>query len=292
MLEVVDPHVHLWDLWTRLYPHFERPKKGGMNAAICRSYLLDEFLDEGKGQISIIGAVHVEAFPTDPVKETATLQNVADASPIPIVMVAGGDLSSPDFVQMLDEHAAFPILRGVRQVLNRHADTRFNYVDRNIMDDPHFVVGLHVLGTRGLTFDLQLYPHQMEQAAGLAARCPQTSIVLNHAGMWTDRHLTGWRAWKTGLRVLAAQPNISVKISGLGMRDRDWTTESIRPLVLETIEAFGAHRAMFASNFPVDKLTSTYLGLWRAFDLITTEFTEPERANLFRVNATRIYRVH
>ena len=81
-------------------------------------------------------------------------------------------------------------------------------------------------------------------------------------------------------------------ISGLGMRDRDWTTESIRPLVLETIEAFGAHRAMFASNFPVDKLTSTYLGLWRAFDLITTEFTEPERANLFRVNATRIYRVH
>ena len=160
MLEVVDPHVHLWDLWTRLYPHFERPKKGGMNAAICRSYLLDEFLDEGKGQISIIGAVHVEAFPTDPVKETATLQNVADARPIPIVMVAGGDLSSPDFVQMLDEHAAFPILRGVRQVLNRHADTRFNYVDRNIMDDPHFVVGLHELGTRGLTFDLQLYPHR------------------------------------------------------------------------------------------------------------------------------------
>ena len=92
MLKVVDPHIHLWDLWTRIYPHFEKPGKGGANAAISRSYLLEEYLEEGGDEIEITGAVHVEAFPTDPVKESETLQAVADRSSVPIVLVAHGDL--------------------------------------------------------------------------------------------------------------------------------------------------------------------------------------------------------
>ena len=106
-LKIVDPHVHLWDLWTGLYPHFEKPSKGrnGSNAAIARSYLLEEFLDEGEGQFEIVGAVHVEAFPTDPVEETETLQRVADKSPISIVTVSNEDLTSPDFPVRLDRHA-------------------------------------------------------------------------------------------------------------------------------------------------------------------------------------------
>ena len=107
VLKVVDPHIHLWDLWTRLYPHFETPSKGrnGSNAAIARSYLLEEFLEEGDGEVEIVGAVHVEAFPTDPVKETETLQKVADRSPVPIVVVGHGDLTSAEFPALLDRHA-------------------------------------------------------------------------------------------------------------------------------------------------------------------------------------------
>ncbi|MDC9825280.1 amidohydrolase family protein [Devosia sp. ZB163] len=290
-LQIVDPHIHLWDLWTRIYPHFEKPGKGGANAAICRSYLIDEYLEEGGDEFEIVGAVHVEAFPTDPIKETETLQKVADANPLPLVIVGNGDLTSPEFPALLDRHQAFPIFRGIRQVVNMHANPARSYVSRDLMAVPQFLEGLRELGRRGLSFDLQLYPHQMDAAAALAAAAPDTRIILNHTGMWADRDLAGWKQYKAGLRTLAAQPNIVAKVSGLGMLDHGWTTESIRPLVLEAIEAFGPERAMFASNFPVDKLYSDFRTVWRAFDNITAGFSETERAGLFRDNARKFYRI-
>ncbi len=290
--KIVDPHIHLWDISTGLYPHFEKPSKGrnGSNAAICRTYALEEFLEEGEGEFEIVGAVHIEAFPTDPIGESKTIQTIADGSPVPIMLVGNADLTAPDFAALLDRHAAFPAFRGIRQVVNRHADPALNYVARAFMDEPAFLEGLRILGKRGFSFDLQLYPHQMEQAAGLAAKASDTTFVLNHAGMWADRGLEGWKAYKTGLRVLAAQPNIVAKISGIGMLDPKWTVESMRPIVLETIEAFGTKRAMFASNFPVDKLYSDYPTVWRAFAAITSSLSEDERAALFRNNARATYR--
>ncbi|MFQ8433241.1 amidohydrolase family protein [Amaricoccus sp. W119] len=292
-LRVIDPHIHLWDLSTGLYPGLETPSAdfGGDNTPIARSYLLDEFLAESGDAVEILGAVHVEAFPTDPVAETRALQAVADQSPVPIVVVGHADLSSPDIDAVLEGHRAQPAFRGIRQVLNRHADPLYNYVGRDFMDDPVWRRGFARLGALGLSFDLQLYPGQMRQAADLAAEHPETAIILNHAGMWADRHLAGWREWRDGLRMLAARDNLSVKISGLGMLDHRWSVESIRPLVLEVLDAFGTERAMFASNFPVDKLYGDYPTLWAAFDAIVADLSETERAALFRDNAARIYRI-
>jgi len=290
-LQIVDPHIHLWDLWTRIYPHFEKPGPGGANATIARSYLIEEYLQEGGEEFEIVGAVHVEAFPTDPIKETETLQAVADTGRLPLVIVGNGDLGSTEFPALLDRHQQFPIFRGIRQVVNMHPDPRRSYTSRDLMAEPQFLEGLRELGRRGLSFDLQLYPHQMETAAALAAKAPDTRIILNHAGMWADRDLNGWKQWKAGMRALAAQPNIVAKISGLAMLDNAWTTESIRPLVLESIEAFGPERSMFASNFPVDKQYSDFVTVWRAFDAITKGFPEAERAGLFRDNARKYYRI-
>ena len=93
------------------------------------------------------------------------------------------------------------------------------------------------------------------------------------------------------MRELVACPNVAVKISGLGMLDHRWTVESLRPLVLETIDAFGTERSMFASNFPVDRLYRDYATLWRAFEAIVHGASEAEKAALFRGNAERIYRL-
>jgi predicted TIM-barrel fold metal-dependent hydrolase len=292
-LQVVDPHIHLWDLWTRLYPQFEKPSKGrtGSNAAIARSYLLEEFLDEGEDEVEVLGAVHVEAFPTDPVKETETLQAVADRSPIPLVIVSGADLRSPDLPALLDRHAQYPIFRGIRQVVNLHPKPEFSYGAPDLMADPAFLEGLKTLGRRGLSFDLQLYPHQMETAARLAAQAAGTQFILNHDGMWADRDPAGWQVWKAGMRALAAQPNVAVKISGFAMMDPGWTSQSIRPEVYETLEAFGTGRAMFASNFPVDKLATDYRTLWRNFAATVETLSDGEKAALFRDNARRLYRI-
>jgi len=66
-----------------------------------------------------------------------------------------------------------------------------------------------------------------------------------------DRDEEGLELWLRGMSELATVPNVVVKISGLGTVDWNWTVESIRPFVLQTIEAFGVSRCMFASNFLV-----------------------------------------
>jgi predicted TIM-barrel fold metal-dependent hydrolase len=131
----------------------------------------------------------------------------------------------------------------------------------------------------------------MPDAARLAHAHPDTSIILNHAGMPVDRDAEGLAAWRAGMRALAAAENVTVKISGLGMVDWSWTTESIRPFVLETIEIFGVDRSMFASNFPVDKIYSSFDTLYGAFEAIVAGCSPSERSKLFHDNAERIYRL-
>ena len=82
-----------------------------------------------------------------------------------------------------------------------------------------------------------------------------------------------------------------MKISGLGMCDHKWTVDSIRPFVLSMIEIFGPSRCMFGSNFPVDKLYTSFETLFDAFDEITRGFSDSERADMFAGTAERFYRI-
>jgi predicted TIM-barrel fold metal-dependent hydrolase len=106
-----------------------------------------------------------------------------------------------------------------------------------------------------------------------------------------ERDAEGLARWRRGMARLAEHPNVAVKLSGLGMFDLSWTTDSIRPFVVETIGAFGVERCLFASNFPVDKLMSGYDRLWASFAEIAAGFSEDERSKLFHDNAARVYRL-
>jgi predicted TIM-barrel fold metal-dependent hydrolase len=297
-MQVVDPHIHLWNLERLHYPWLARPARTFMGeyGSLAKTHGVEEFLAEA-GEIEVLKVVHIDAGhdPADPLAETKWLQSLADAPGsrgIPHGIVAHADLSSPDVERLLAAHAEHPNVRGIRQILNVHPDPLYDYVGRHFMREPAWRQGFGLLRKYGLSFDCQIYPAQMPEAAELAREHPDTAIIINHTGMFVDRGtVAGWRAWRDGMRALAACPNVSAKISGLGMLDHHWTVESFRPLILETIDAFGVERSMFASNFPVDRLYGTYTALWQAFAEVVRGATEDERAALFRENAQRIYRV-
>ena len=75
------------------------------------------------------------------------------------------------------------------------------------------------------------------------------------------------------------------------MADVNWTVDSIRPFVLDPIDWFGPQRAMFASNFPVDRLMADYDRLWNGYRTIVAGFSEAEQEALFRGTAERVYRI-
>ena len=90
---------------------------------------------------------------------------------------------------------------------------------------------------------------------------------------------------------LNSKNNIFCKISGLGMADNQWTINSIKPWVLHCIESFTPNRSLFATNWPVDKLFSSYETLVNAYDEITLSFSKTERESMFSKNAETLYNI-
>ena len=296
-LRIVDPHVHLWDLsrarygWLQDDPLPNNPA-GDMSGIANRNYLLKDYLaDAGPWRVDKI--VHVEAGQPIGAQlgETEWLQAMADDYGYPQGIVAGADLTDPDLDALLEAHAARTNVRGIRQIVCWHPDRLKTYNARDPLLDPAWEAGLARLARHGLSFDLQLYPVQMQTAAAIARRHPDVPLIINHAGLPTDRDEAGMTVWREGLRELARQPQISIKISGLGITDRDWSVESVRPIILECIDAFGTERSMFASDFPVDRAHGTFDAVYSAFDTVTFGFSPTERDRLFASNAEAVYRI-
>jgi predicted TIM-barrel fold metal-dependent hydrolase len=91
------------------------------------------------------------------------------------------------------------------------------------------------------------------------------------------------------MAALASAPNTVVKISGLGMCDHAWTVESLRDWVLTCIDLWGVDRSFFGTNWPVDRLYSSYGDVVDAYSTIISDFTDQEQAALFHGNADRVF---
>ena len=126
------------------------------------------------------------------------------------------------------------------------------------MDCAAWRAGFSHLERHGLHFDLQTPWWHLDAAAELARDFPDTTIILNHTGLTADRSAEGLAGWRRACELLAPEPNVVVKISGLGVPGRPWTPQLQGPVVRDAIRIFGAQRAMFASNFPVDSLVATF----------------------------------
>jgi predicted TIM-barrel fold metal-dependent hydrolase len=186
--------------------------------------LVSDYLAETASQ-RVVRAVHVDAGwdYRDPVGETAWLQSVADnpgSQGFPHGIVARASLQATGIGAVLDAHLAYPNIRGIRQIVNWHPDPEKTYIQvPDLLDDVAWRQGFALLAGRGLSFDLQCYPGQFDQAFRLADDFPDTSIILNHTGMPVDRAPEGFSHWREGLAALSKRPNVTIKISGLGMLD-------------------------------------------------------------------------
>jgi predicted TIM-barrel fold metal-dependent hydrolase len=296
-LEIVDCHHHLWDLTANYYPWLTDrigTRVCGDYAAIRKNYLLTDFFGDAAG-MTLVKSVHVQAEHdhADPVRETRWVQAIADrpeSRGFPHGIVAYANLADPGVEAILEAHCQFRNVRGIRQLLHEALLDPKN-PGRSPLENPVWRKNLGALPRLNLSFDLQVFPQQMDQALTVVREHGNLQFILVHTGQPIRRDPDGLEQWRRGMRALATCPNVCAKISGLGMFDRQWTVESLRPFVLGTIEFFGPGRCLFASNFPVDSLMSSYRRLWEAYATITAGFSDDERRELFSGNAQRVYRL-
>lgn len=293
MRHIVDAHHHLWDLEACRYPWLMA--KGvrrffGDPTPIQRNYLVEDLRQDAVGYV-IDASVHIQVgvAPGDEVKETAWLEKTAQAEGLPSAIVAYCDLDEPDAMETVEAHLAYPRVRGIRQIVGRSADEDATTGSGELPGNAAWQEHLAAIGELGLSFDLQLIPQQVPAIAEVLARTPGTPVALCHCGSPWDQSAAGLASWRQGLELLASLPQVSCKVSGLGMFDHDWSVDSIRPVVETCIEVFGAERTMFGSNFPVDKLHADFGTIWGAYETITRSLPGTDTARLFSGTAREFY---
>ena len=313
-LPICDPHHHLWDHPNSRY--------------LLDELLLDT--GSGHNVVSTVFVECASMYRADgpeamkPVGETEFVNGVAAMSASgrygPIRAAAGivslADLTLGEQVgEVLDAHMAVGArFKGIRHAAGWDAspDVRNSHTNptQGMLLDKTFRKGFRELDKRGLSFDAWLYHPQITEVTDLARAVPEATIVLDHLGgpLGIGRY-AGHRdeilaQWRIDIAELATCPNVNVKVGGIGMvtyglgfedRPTPPTSDDLVAAwggpITYTIEQFGAERCMFESNFPVDKMSCSYVTLWNAFKLVAAGASPAEKAALFHDTAARVYKV-
>ncbi|GGE00350.1 hypothetical protein GCM10011529_03190 [Polymorphobacter glacialis] len=232
-------------------------------------------------------------------------------------IVGHADLGLGDGVaQVLDAHIAAGggRFRGIRHMMAHDADPAvlgpLGHAAAGLTGDPAVRQAVAHFAARGLSLDVWVIEPQLPGVVDLARAFPDTAMVIDHVGTpvgigaYAGRLEERFAGWAANIRALAACPNVSMKLGGLAMPfagfegmgpgtrpSSDVLANAWRPYIETCIEAFGAERCMFESNFPVDRWGADYPVLWNAFKRIAAGASADEKAALFAGTAARFYRL-
>ena len=298
-LPIVDAHHHFWavpqnpHLWLTRLPRI--PFRYGDYEAICKDFLPEHYaLARGPHRVIRHVVMEGEWDPADPLGEAVWMRDLASQAGVPHGLAAQIWLDRDDVDVLLQHYQQAPLAGFVKSVRHKPRSTlrdthTAHWAAPGSMRCPKWRDGYAKLAATGLMFELQVPWWHMNEAAELARDFPDTTLIVNHAGMPGVRDAETLGQWSRAMDYLSKRDNVVVKISGLGITDGPWTTEAQKPVVDALLASFGYQRCMFASNYPVDALVASLDTLWQGFKTLTRHLPAHARLALFCDNASRIY---
>jgi L-fuconolactonase len=311
-LAIIDPHHHLWlrGGYGYLMPEFAADLASGHNVvatvfAECHSM----YRETGPEAERSLGE-------TEFVRGQAAMSASGGFGPARVCAVMFGNIDmtlGAAIEPLVERHieASGGRFRGLRLSSGWDADPRIH----NVAERPGLLLeqsvsdAAAVLERLNLSLDLWLYHPQLEEVAALADTRPDLVIILNHVGTpilggpYRGRTEEVFEDWRARLRRVAERENVFVKLGALPIRmpgfdgDRslppgsEEVAAAWRPWIETCIDAFGAERSMFESNFPVQKRWCSYQVCWNAFKRLAAHASPDEKRDLFAGAATRAYRI-
>jgi L-fuconolactonase len=316
-LPVIDPHHHFWDTPERgryLLPELLEDIGGGHNIVStvfmeCRAM----YRKDGPAAMAPVGEVEF-------VNGIAAMSASGGYGPCRVAeaIIGHADLTLGAKVRdVLEAQIAVAggRFRGIRHGVSWDGHESIakhltRPVPPRLVMDPQFREGFRQLAPLGLSFESWQYHPQLPDAIDLARSFPETSIILDHVGgvlgvgPYRGHRQEILSDWRRNIQEMAKCPNVTVKLGGVGMlqfgfdfheRDLPPSSEELaaawRMYIEPCIEAFGADRCMFESNFPPDKQSGGYTGLWNAFKIIARGASADEKRALFSGTAARVYKL-
>jgi L-fuconolactonase len=271
----IDAHHHVWRLDRGDYPWLTPAL-----APLYRDFTLDD-LRPHLVHAGIAGTILVQAAPTE--AETRFLLAVARESGGLVKGVVGWvDMAAPDAPHRIAALASDPALRAIRPMIQDIADPDW-------MLDRRVAAAFRALIELGLCFDALVKPVHLANLRRLIERHPDLPVVVDHGAKpaIADRR---FEPWARDIAAIARDTTAFCKLSGLVTEaGAEWRIEDLRPCVDHLIEAFGAARLIWGSDWPVVNLAGGYASWRAASDALLADLTDEDRARLYGGNAIQFY---
>jgi len=352
-IEIIDPHIHLWDPNTT--PRITSPliKLFGWSPtlynAACKllipkaakaflgdsQYLINPYLPDDFQKdintLNIKSIVHVQAgwekqSGIGAAGETEWLEEIFSSRITPNKFKLGAIVGQAHLEKMktlatlIENHKkASNRFVGVRDMLAWNEDPGVMKWSKcaELSRTKDWRRGFETLAEHKLSFDAWIYHTQLNELNELAGSYPENQIILDHMatpigvmGAFSefghtkkDRDLI-LKQWQEGIALVAENKNVAVKLSGMFMPIIGWSlhqtlaepsiseiVDKLQPLVEFTIAKFGVDRCMFASNFPMDKVSLSYRQLYDVYTEMVQDYSIDDQKKLFAKNARRLYKM-
>ena len=250
--------------------------------SVIRRDFLPEDLAPLLAQHGIAACVAVQADPSE--AETHFLLDLAAQHPFVRGVVGWVDLRSPQLPERLDYFSQFDKIKGFRHLLQGEKPA--------FMLDSAFLTGIAALKRHRFTYDVLVFPRHLEAVHVLLKKNQNQPFVVDHlAKPYIKKGLI--KQWAKDLRRLARYPNVYCKISGMVTEAdwRRWQPADLSPYLETALEAFGAQRLCYGSDWPVCLLAATYEQQIQALKTFTDRLTASEQAAVWGGNAVKFYQL-
>lgn len=270
----IDAHQHFWlfdpqrDAWIT------------NEMALLQRNFLPEDLQPLLQQHHFDGCIAVQADTSE--KETEFLLSLTDQHAFIKGVVGWLDLCSDTINERLDHFSKHEKLKGLRHIVQAEPD--------GFMLRTDFQRGISALEKYNLTYDILIFPHQLEEAIKLVATFPKQKFIVDHCAKpyIKDGKI---RIWQDHIEKLATFENVACKVSGLTTEAdwKNWNNSTINPYLDAVFNAFGSKRLLFASDWPVCLLAGNYAETVALIEDYISEFSKTEQQQIMGLNAATWY---
>lgn len=241
---VIDAHQHFWQ--------YEPVRDAWIDDSmqVIRRDFLPEHLAPVLEDNGVHGCIAVQADQS--ADETAFLLSLAEKHDIIKGVVGWIDLRADNINEQLLQYAAHPKLKGFRHIVQGEKDNRF------ILGE-HFCRGIKALSQHQFTYDILVYPKQLPAVEEFVLQFPEQALIIDHLAK-PDIKAGELATWAAHMRRIAQSPHVYCKLSGLVTEAdwQQWEPAHFRPFLEVALEAFGANRLLYGSDWPVCLLAAEY----------------------------------
>lgn len=275
----IDTHHHLWSFTTNqedyawMLNEGLEPLRADFGTPELKSVLDESGLD---------GAVIVQVRQND--TENEWMLGMAEQNEFMLGVVGWAPLTEDKAEATFEKYADRKKFVGVRHVVQDEPDD--NYILRE-----DFNRGIAAMKKHELVYDILIFEKHLAQTIKFVDKHPDQFFVLDHIAKPRIRD-NAMEPWATHLKELAKRDNLVCKLSGVATEadHKDWNEKQLQPYMDTALEAFGADRLMFGSDWPVSLLASNYKEWHDIVErFVNAQLSEDERTKFWHTNAVKAY---